>query len=112
MLSLRTILLIFFSKCTVPWQCAFGGLFSSVADTNPDAWDRTPIWIQILALINNTLSTFVVCIKDTYCILNLLGHISAKKMSRRKLAENIFMSGTGSSKKSSGPQHSVTENAE
>jgi hypothetical protein len=36
-------------------------ILSSVADPDPDVWDR--IRIRILALVNDTISTSLVCVK-------------------------------------------------
>jgi hypothetical protein len=70
----------------------------SVADPDQDEWDR----FQILALIDDPILTFLVCLKalDTQGInvalifgsrLYFLEHISAKNIFRRNLAEIFFL---------------------
>jgi hypothetical protein len=44
-------------------------MYSSVADPDPDVWDRIRNRIRILALINDPISTFLVCVEA----INTLG---------------------------------------
>jgi hypothetical protein len=66
----------------------------SVADPDPDVWDR----IRILGLINDHISTFSVCvkaIKKEPLLLNFLGTFKSIFSSKYIPEENYLRSGSG-----------------
>jgi hypothetical protein len=69
------------------------------SDPDSDVWDRIRILIRFLALINDTISTFLVCVKaiNTFWSMKiLLEHIFIKKKFRKKVSWKFIYSRTGS----------------